>query len=54
MGKSRFKAIVSSDWNECLAPCGPFDSISFAYPELREALTGIFKQYTANTIPHAC
>jgi hypothetical protein len=28
------KAIVASDWNECLAPCGPFDPIPFAYPRL--------------------
>jgi 2-hydroxy-3-keto-5-methylthiopentenyl-1-phosphate phosphatase len=51
MGKNRYQAMVSSDWNECLAPCGPFDYVSFAYPELKEALTGIFEQYTANTIP---
>jgi hypothetical protein len=30
----KYKAIVSSDWNECLAPSGPFDFISFNHPEL--------------------
>jgi 2-hydroxy-3-keto-5-methylthiopentenyl-1-phosphate phosphatase len=51
MGKNRYKAIVSSDWNECLAPCGPFDYISFVYPEVSEKLTAVFQQYTANQIP---
>ena len=46
----RYKAIVSSDWNECLAPCGPFDCISFAYPQLAPGLETIFKQYTGNRI----
>lgn len=45
-----FKALVSSDWNECLAPCGPFDCISFAYPHLAAALTAVFRQYTGNRI----
>jgi 2-hydroxy-3-keto-5-methylthiopentenyl-1-phosphate phosphatase len=45
-----YKAIVSSDWNECLAPCGPFDFISFNYPQLATPLEGIFKQYTGNII----
>ena len=45
-----YKAIVSSDWNECLAPCGPFDFISFNYPQLNAELETIFKQYTGNTI----
>jgi len=43
-------ALVSSDWNECLAPCGPFDCISFAYPRLKSDLTDIFRQYTGNLI----
>ncbi len=51
MGKNRYKAIVSSDWNECLAPCGPFDYISFAHPELSVTLTDVFRQYTGNQIP---
>jgi len=27
----KYKALVSSDWNECLAPCGPLDPISLVY-----------------------
>ncbi|MBW2430111.1 MAG: hypothetical protein JRF56_14215, partial [Deltaproteobacteria bacterium] len=46
-----YKAIVSSDWNECLAPCGPFDFISFNQPDIRSKLSAIFRQYTANQIP---
>ena len=46
----QYKALVSSDWNECLAPCGPFDFISFAYPELESDLESIFKSYTGNLI----
>ena len=42
--------MISSDWNECLAPCGPFDPISFAYPELEESLSLIFRSYTSNQI----
>jgi 2-hydroxy-3-keto-5-methylthiopentenyl-1-phosphate phosphatase len=45
-----YRAIVSSDWNECLAPCGPFDFISFNYPKLATQLETIFKQYTGNVI----
>ena len=45
-----YKAIISSDWNECLAPCGPFDFISFNYPQLAGRLETIFKQYTGNFI----
>jgi hypothetical protein len=48
--KIKFKGVVSSDWNECLAPCGPFDPIAFAYPELEAQLTGIFRMYTSNQI----
>ena len=46
----RYKAIVSSDWNECLAPCGPFDFISFCIPEIEPQLNVIFRQYTGNYI----
>ena len=46
----KYKAIVSSDWNECLAPCGPFDLISFNYPALSFDLENIFQQYTGNII----
>jgi len=42
--------MVSSDWNQCLAPCGPFDCISFVYPRLKSDLTAIFRQYTGNLI----
>jgi 2-hydroxy-3-keto-5-methylthiopentenyl-1-phosphate phosphatase len=45
-----YNAIVSSDWSECLAPCSPFDCISFNYPELTTELETIFKQYTSNII----
>jgi hypothetical protein len=45
-----FKAIVSSDWSECLSPSGPFDFIRFVYPELKTDLSNIFKQYTGNAI----
>ena len=43
-------AIVSSDWNECLAPCGPFDFISFIYPQIEYDLADVFRQYTDNRI----
>lgn len=46
----KYKALISSDWNECLAPCGPFDFISFNYPHLTAELKSIFKQYTGNII----
>lgn len=42
--------MVSSDWNECLAPCGPFDFISINYPELESDLKTIFKHYTGSII----
>ena len=42
--------MISSDWNGCLAPCGPFDFISFAYPRLKSDLNAIFGQYTGNHI----
>ena len=48
--KTSFKALISSDWNECLAPCGPFDFISFSYPQLTKDLQVIFRQYTGNLI----
>jgi hypothetical protein len=46
--ETRYKGIVSSDWNECLAPCGPFDPLLFLYPELEPSLTSIFRSYTSN------
>ena len=48
--KSKYDGMISSDWNECLAPCGPFDPMAFAYPELEVQLTGIFRMYTGNQI----
>ena len=48
--KNHYRAIVSSDWNECLAPCGPFDYIAYTYPELEPTLSEIFKRYTGNRI----
>lgn len=45
-----YNAIISSDWNECLAPCGPFDPIAFTYPDLTPHLNVIFRRYTGNEI----
>jgi len=50
MKEQGFKAIISSDWNQCLAPCGPFDPIGYTYPDLTLDLTTIFKEYTGNKI----
>jgi 2-hydroxy-3-keto-5-methylthiopentenyl-1-phosphate phosphatase len=46
----KYKAILSSDWSECLSPNGPFDFISFVFPELETELKNVFKQYTGNVI----
>jgi hypothetical protein len=48
--RPKYKGIFSSDWSECLSPNGPFDPISFNYPELKSELEGIFRQYTGNVI----
>jgi hypothetical protein len=48
--KVKYRGMVSSDWNECLAPCGPFDPVSFAYPELQAELARVFLSYTSNQI----
>ena len=45
-----YRALVSADWNQCLAPCGPFDCILFVYPHLQQVLSVVFQQYTANQI----
>jgi hypothetical protein len=45
-----YRAIISSDWSECLSPNGPFDPISFLYPDLKSDLARIFSQYTGNLI----
>ncbi|MGO9569960.1 MAG: hypothetical protein ACLP5H_20710 [Desulfomonilaceae bacterium] len=52
MGESRqkFQAIVSTDWSECLSPNGPFDPITFTYPELGPNLGRVFREYTSNKI----
>jgi hypothetical protein len=50
LSSSKYKALVSSDWSECLSPNGPFDPISFNYPHLKSELTDIFRQYTGNSI----
>lgn len=50
MSRMEFKAIFSTDWNQCLAPCGPFDPIVYNYPDLTTDLTGIFEAYTGNII----
>ncbi|MGB6066589.1 MAG: hypothetical protein WBG50_17430 [Desulfomonilaceae bacterium] len=46
----KYKALVSSDWNQCLAPSGPFDPITFIYPDLEPDLSKIFTEYTGNEI----
>jgi hypothetical protein len=45
-----YKALLSTDWNQCLAPCGPFDALAFHYPHHAAALETIFRQYTGNAI----
>lgn len=47
----KYRGLISSDWNECLAPSGPFDVISFSYPSLDLEVKEIFKAYTGNRIP---
>jgi 2-hydroxy-3-keto-5-methylthiopentenyl-1-phosphate phosphatase len=48
--KSKYNGMISSDWNECLAPCGPFDPIAFTYQELETDLSNLFRSYTSNQI----
>jgi hypothetical protein len=45
-----YAALISSDWNQCLAPCGPFDALAYHHPELRRPLDRIFQQYTSNAM----
>ncbi|MFC1886181.1 hypothetical protein ACFLZM_03895 [Thermodesulfobacteriota bacterium] len=45
-----YRAIISSDWNQCLAPCGPFDPIIYNYPDVASDLITIFEAYTGNII----
>jgi len=44
------RALFSSDWNQCLAPCGPFDCLAYHHPQLQPELEVVFKQYTGNRI----
>lgn len=50
MPSSRYRALLSTDWNECLAPSGPFDCIVHSYPHLAEPLDRVFRDYTGNRI----
>ena len=47
---SYYRGLVSSDWSECISPNGPFDFMTFSYPELGSRLATIFRQYTGNEI----
>jgi len=47
----KYKALISSDWSECLSPSGPFDVVSFTYPYLEPEVKRIFRAYTGNLIP---
>lgn len=42
--------MVSTDWNECLSPMGPFDPVIFTYPGLKSDLVSVFSRYTGNEI----
>lgn len=50
MKTKNYRALISSDWNQCLAPCGPFDVITFTYPQLALEIETVFKKYTGNII----
>jgi hypothetical protein len=45
-----YNAMISSDWNQCLAPCGPFDALAYHYPEIGSRLDEIFRLYTSNAV----
>jgi hypothetical protein len=45
-----YMGMISSDWNQCLAPCGPFDVFVYHHPGLRPQLDRIFQQYTSNAM----
>ncbi len=47
---TQYRAIISSDWNGCLAPCGPFDGIAHSFPQQTSQLDALFKAYTSNRI----
>lgn len=42
--------MISSDWNQCLAPCGPFDVFTYHNPGLQPRLDRIFQQYTSGSM----
>ena len=44
IARRKYKAMISSDWSECLSPNGPFDPIAYNYPNLTDALEQIFRQ----------
>ena len=48
--KQPYKALISSDWSECLSPNGPFDFIGYTYPDFKDQLSTIFRRYTGNNI----
>lgn len=50
MQNSKYKGLISSDWNGCLAPAHPFDAVQFHYPDLMPTLTEVFEKYTSNLI----
>jgi hypothetical protein len=50
MQRRTYAALLSSDWNECLAPCGPFDAIVRHYPQHGMDMETVFRQYTGNAI----
>jgi len=53
MNINSYRALVSSDWNECLSPSRPFDPLVFLFPELEDRLKEIFLAYTSNQISYA-
>lgn len=50
MKHETYRGLIASDWNQCLAPCGPFDVISYSYPQLASDISALFKRYTGNEI----
>ncbi len=53
MSHGKIRAIVSSDWNECLSPARPFDILTFLYPEMKEEIKETFLLYTGNKISYS-
>lgn len=50
MPSKQYEFLISSDWNQCLAPCGPFDVITYHYPQLASRIGVLFERYTGNII----